>query len=140
MVDNETCLSLKQIKNEINKLNNQLGTYLRLKELEFEKATGTTSRMKEVLVSRTDFVFDKFTHYIIKNENYDDKISSIQQSILAYEELLFKEIERLKKYDDLPLIVFLKEEEEWTWRKIDKALSYAEDTSRTKYKRYKKCI
>jgi hypothetical protein len=137
MIENECCLSLKQIKNELIKLNNQLGNYLKLKEINFEKATGTTYKFKEIITSKTDFIFDKFTHYLIKNEDYDNKIDSLQQSILSYEQLLFKEVDRMKKYDDLPLIVYLREEEDWSWKKIDKTLNYAEDYSKVKYSRYK---
>lgn len=138
MVGNEIqTMSLKDIKNEITKLNNQLLTYLNLKQISFETATGTTSRMRDILVSKTDFVFDKFTHYLIKDEKYDNKIYSLQQSIAEYEKLLFREMERYRKYDDLSLIIYLREEESWSWRKIDKVLNYSDDVSRVKYSRYK---
>lgn len=138
MVGNEIpTMSLKDIKNEITKLNNQLLTYLNLKQISFETVTGTTSRMKDILVSKTDFVFDKFTHYLIKDEKYDNKIYSLQQSIAEYEKLLFREMERYRKYDDLSLIIYLRDEENWSWKKIDRILNYSDDVSRVKYSRYK---
>lgn len=138
MVGNEIqTMSLKNIKNEITKLNNQLLTYLNLKQISFETVTGTTSRMRDILVSKTDFVFDKFTHYLIKDEKYDDKIYSLQQSIAEYEKLLFREMERYRKYDDLSLIIYLRDEENWSWKKIDRILNYSDDVSRVKYSRYK---
>jgi hypothetical protein len=138
MVGNEIqTMSLKDIKNEITKLNNQLLTYLNLKQISFETVTGTTSRMKDILVSKTDFVFDKFTHYLIKDEKYDNKIYSLQQSIAEYEKLLFREMERYRKYDDLSLIIYLRDEEKWSWKKIDRILNYSDDVSRVKYSRYK---
>jgi hypothetical protein len=138
MVGNEIqTMSLKDIKNEITKLNNQLLTYLNLKQISFETVTGTTSRMRDILVSKTDFVFDKFTHYLIKDEKYDNKIYSLQQSIAEYEKLLFREMERYRKYDDLSLIIYLRDEENWSWKKIDRILNYSDDVSRVKYSRYK---
>lgn len=138
MVGNEIpTMSLKDIKNEITKLNNQLLTYLNLKQISFETVTGTNSRMRDILVSKTDFVFDKFTHYLIKDEKYDNKIYSLQQSIAEYEKLLFREMERYRKYDDLSLIIYLRDEENWSWKKIDRILNYSDDVSRVKYSRYK---
>jgi hypothetical protein len=136
MVDNETCLSLKQIKNEILKLNNQLENYLNLKKINFDKATGSTYRFKDV-ITQTSFVFDKYTQYLIKDEDYDSKIISLQQSILSYEDLLIKEMKRVRQYDDILLIIYLREDLGWSWKKIDSTLHYSEGYSRVRYCNYK---
>lgn len=130
-------MTLKEIKNELTKLNNQLENYFNQKKINFEKATGTTSSLKDVITSKTNFVFDKLTHYVIKDEVYDDKILEIQERISSLETLYFKEIERLKRYEDLTLIVFLKEEEKLKWREIDKMLNLGIDYARTKYRLYR---
>lgn len=129
-------LTIKDIKNELVKLNNKLENRLQLKKINFEKATGTNSALKDILTSKTNFVFDKLTHYVIKDDQYDEEIYYIQKEIASYEILFYKEIERLQKYDDLSLIIYLREEENWKWFKIDKLLNYSQDYSRLKYNRY----
>jgi hypothetical protein len=131
-------MGLSEIKNELIKLNNQLENKLTLKGINFEKATGTTLILKDVITSKTNFKFDKFTHYVIKDEKYDEEILYLQKEINAWEKLFFEEIERLIKYEELPLIIFLKEEEKWKWWEIDKVLHYAEGGARLKYYRSKK--
>ena len=75
---------------------------------------------------------------MIKDEECDDKIYALKDSILAYEKYLNNELNRMREYDDVSLIVYLKEEEQWSWREIDKFLNLGDDYSRTKYRRYKK--
>jgi len=131
-------MTLKQAKNEIIKLENELDLYLTKKKINFERTQPQASKIKDIVVSRGINIFDSFSSYVIKDEECDDKIYSLQESILAYKQYLNKELNRMRTYDDITLIVYLKEEENWSWREIDRYLNYAEDTSRTKYKRFKK--
>lgn len=131
-------LSIGETKNIIQNLQNKLELYLRKKQINFDKTQPKSSKIKDIVVSNSNTNFDCFTTYMIKDEECDDKIYKLQQEILAYQTYLNKEIMRMKKNDDLPLIVYLKEEEKMSWREIDKLLNHGEDYSRTKYKRYKK--
>ena len=131
-------LTLKQAKNELTKLENELDLYLTKKKINFEKTQPKASRIKDIVVSKSNTIFDSFSHYVIKDEECDDKIYSLQESIVAYQSYITKEINRMRKYDDIALIVYLKEEENWSWKDIDKELNCGADYARTKYKRFKK--
>ena len=130
-------LSLKELKSIIEELDNKLQLKLELKKINFEKTQPQSSKIKDVLVNKSNFVFDRFTHYVIKDEEYDTDILATHQSLLSYQECYLKEIERMRKYDDIALIVYLRDEEKLAWRTIDKILNFGEDYSRTKYRRYK---
>lgn len=130
-------LSLKELKSIIEELDNKLQLKLELKKINFEKTQPQSSKIKDVLVNKSNFVFDRFTHYVIKDEEYDTDILATHQSLLSYQECYLKEIERMRKYDDITLIVYLRDEEKLAWRTIDRILNFGEDYSRTKYRRYK---
>ena len=131
-------MTLKETFNIINKLKNDLDLELAKKKINFDKTQPKASKIQEVIVNKSNAIFDTFTAYMIKDEECDSKILSLQSQLLAHQTYLLKEIKRMKQYDDISLIIFLKEEEGWSWKEIDKELNYAADTSRTKYKRFKK--
>ena len=132
-------MDLKNLFNEIEKLENQLENQLRKKQINFERQLPKASKIKDIVVFGGNQIFDAFTSYMIKDEEYDNEIYSLQEKLLADQTLLIKEIQRMKKYDDtIPLIVYLREEKKWNWREIDKFLNYSDDVSRIKYFRYKK--
>ena len=130
-------MTLKEIKNHITKLQNNLNFYMKKKQINFEKTQPTSIKLKDLVVDEGFKNWDPFMSYMIKDEECDKEIYSIQKELLAYQELLVDEIIRMKKSDDIPLIVFLKEEEKMSWKQIDKYLNYGYDYSRTKYKRFK---
>lgn len=131
-------MTLKETFNIINKLKNDLDLELAKKKINFDKTQPKASKIQEVIVNKSNAIFDTFTAYMIKDEECDSKILSLQSQLLAHQTYLLKEIKRMKQYDDTSLIIFLKEEIGWSWKEIDKELNYAADTSRTKYKRFKK--
>lgn len=131
-------LTVRQAKNIIKELQNELDLYLTKKKINFERTQPKASKMKDAIISKTGEIFDSFTTYMIKDEECDDKIYALQESILAYETYLSKELNRMREYDEISLIVFLKEELNWTWKEIDETLHNSCDYSRTKYNRYKK--
>lgn len=131
-------MTLKETFNIINKLKNDLDLELAKKKINFDKTQPKASKIQEVIVNKSNAIFDTFTAYMIKDEECDSKILSLQSQLLAHQTYLLKEIKRMKQYDDISLIIFLKEEIGWSWKEIDKELNYAADTSRTKYKRFKK--
>ncbi len=130
-------MTLKEIKNHITKLQNNLNFYMKKKQINFEKTQPSSIKLKDLVVDGGFKNWDPFISYMIKDEECDKEIYSIQKELLAYQELLVDEIIRMKKSDDIPLIVFLKEEEKMSWKQIDKYLNYGYDYSRTKYKRFK---
>lgn len=136
MIETQKDLSLKEIKNQIWELKNKLDFYLTQKKINFTKTQAGAIQYKDV-ISSSNSIFDKYTHYVIKDEEYDNTIYSLQESLASYEQLLVKEMKRMSKYDEVGLICYLREEEHKSWKQIDKLLHRGEDYSRTKYKRYK---
>ncbi len=131
-------MSLKEIKNEIYKYQNQLQHWCEKKRINFEYTQPKGMRYKDIQVQSSIKEFDPFGTYMIKDEECDKKIYEYQAKISSYQTLLANEILRMKKYDDMELIVYYKEEMNYSWIKIDQLLHYAPDTSRKKYERYKK--
>ena len=130
-------MNLKKTKNNIVRLQNNLEYYLTKKKINFEKTQPSSAKIKEVVVFSNFNVFDAFSSYMIKDEEIDDYIYSTLEELLNEQTLFVKEMNRMRKYDQLPLIVYLREEAGWSWRKIDKFLCVSEDVSRVRYARYK---
>jgi rubrerythrin len=62
----------------------------------------------------------------------------LQKELLSYEKYYFDEIARMLKYEDITLIIYLREEEKLSWKQIDSILNNGTDYSRKKYEAYKK--
>lgn len=131
-------LSLREANNEIIKLENKIDLYLTKKKINYIKTQPGAIRYKDVITSKTNNVFDKFTHYVIKDEELDETLFALTESLLAYQQFVVKEMKRMSQYDEISLICYLKEEENLPWKEIDKLLVYGEGYSRVKYNRYKK--
>lgn len=134
----EKHLTIREAKNEIKKAENELDLYLTKKKINFNKTQPGAITLKDIMVDSSKNVFDKFTHYVIKDEEVDSKIYGLQETINAYQKYIIEEMKRMSECDEIGLICYLKEEEHKSWKEIDKYLHRGEDYSRTKYKRYKK--
>lgn len=130
-------MTLKEIKNQILKKKNKLEFKLKQKQINYNKTQNITSKIKEIVVFNGFKQFDAFTSYMIKDEDLDNEIYSLQEEILNLQLLLIKEIKRMKEYDQLPLIIYLREEEDWSWKDIDKFFVVSDDVSRVRYSRFK---
>lgn len=133
----EKHLTIREAKNEIAKLENELDVYLTKKKINFLKTQPGAMNYKSIISDQSHNIFDKFLHYQIRDEEYDTKIYSLQESIISYQQYVIKEMQRMSQYDEVGLICYLREEENYSWKEIDKELHRGEDYSRTKYKRYK---
>jgi len=130
-------LTIKEAKNELQKDINELDLYLTKKKINYQKTQPKGVNYDKVVVSGIPIAFDKFTHYVIRDEEYDDKIYSLEQSIYSWQEYIRSELERMSKYDEIGLIVYMREELEWNWNKIDKICHKSFGSSKVKYSRYK---
>lgn len=137
-IENYNYLSLRQIKNEIIKLQNQLDLWCNKKKINFQRTQPQSFKYDKVKVDTTHVNNDPLTLYMIKDEECDIKIMALYESLLSYQQLYRKEVERMIKFDEIPLICHLKEEQGWSWNMIDKLLCYSAGTSKVKYSRYKK--
>lgn len=134
----EKKLTIREAKNELLRLENQLDVYLTQKKINFLKTQPGAIQYKDIMVDSSVNIFDKFLHYQIRDEEMDLTIYSLQESILSYQQFIVKEMKRMSKYDEVGLICYLREEENKSWYQIDQILHRASDYSRVKYQRYKK--
>lgn len=137
-MDEMVSMSLRQIKNEIIKLQNQLDHWCTKKKINFSKTQPQSFQYDKIKVDTSHVNNDPLTLYMIKDEECDTRIMALYESLLSYQELYRREVERMLQYDEIPLICYLKEEQKWNWKMIDKIMHYAEGYSKTKYMRYKK--
>lgn len=133
----EKKLTIREAKNEIKSLENELDVYLTKKNLNLLKTQPKAMQIKDIVVDSSHTNFDSFLNYVSKDEEYDVKIYGLLASIYSYKSYIAKEIQRLCKYDEIGYIRYLREDEKKSWREIDKILHRGEDYSRTKYKRFK---
>lgn len=139
----EKHLTIKEARNEIEKLENELDVYLTKKKINYIKTQPGSSKFKDVITSKTNAIFDKFSHYIIKDEELDTKIYSLQESILSYQEYILKEMQRISNIEPYKLKVYeLREDMEFMrkynrkryWIEIAETLNYSEKQVRRIYK------
>lgn len=74
-------LTIKEAKNELQKDMNELELYLTKKKINYQKTQPKGTNYDKIVVSGIPITFDKFTHYVIKDDQYDSKIYSLQASI-----------------------------------------------------------
>lgn len=125
MIDANKFLTIRQAKNEIKKLENNLDLYLTKKKINFEKTQPASNEIKSVVTSKGNVLFDKFTHYVIKDEELDSTIYSIQESILAYQQFIVKEMKRISEAKGSELITYLRDEENLSWNEIKDIVHYS---------------
>lgn len=85
-------LTIREVKKILRDLYDDLETQLKLKQINYEKTQPKATSMDKILVDTSHSSFDRFAHYVIKDEEYDLKIVAINESINSYNELLTKRI------------------------------------------------
>ena len=133
----EQHLTIREAKNEIKRLENELNVYMTKKNINLLKVQPKAMQIKELVVDSSHTNFDSFLNYIQKDEEYDTKIYGLLASIYSYKSYIANEIKRMAEYDEISYIVYLREEEKKSWREIDKTLHHGENYSKVKYSRYK---
>lgn len=126
-------MTIREAKNDLERINNELELYLEKKQINFEKTQPQASKFKDVILS-TGFVNDKFLHYVIKDENLDSKIIALQKEKNAIENFIIKEMERILKNKGNEYIVYLRDELKLSWNKI---VRYSNYSLRQCYRLYK---
>ena len=138
MIESKKHLTIREAKNEILSLENELDVYATKKKINYLKTQPGATKIKEIVVDSSHTNLDSFLNYTIRDEEYDEKIYSLVAAIYAYKRYIANEIKRMAKYDEIAYISYLKNEEKKTWKEIDKILHRGEGYSKLKYIRYKK--
>ena len=92
MIEIQKTLTIREVNKIIRDLNDELELYLTKKEINFNKTQPMSIKIKEMLVDQTFNYHDKFAHYMIKDEDLDNKIVALLSSINAYEKLKINRI------------------------------------------------
>lgn len=106
-------LTIEGAKREIDKLNNELELYLEKKKINFERTQPSSPVLRDVIPGKSDSmaIFDKFTHYVIKDEECDNKIYQLLETINAYEKYIINEEKRLSEIEPIKLKIYLLKED-----------------------------
>lgn len=120
-------LTINKAKIIREQLMNELELYLEQKEINFIKTQPKSPIMKDVIEGKSDGfkISDKFTHYIIKDEKFDEKIFTLQKEINALEKYIINEMERINKAGGHYLIKYYRDVERFSWEKISRLTHYS---------------
>ena len=120
-------LTIEGAKREIDKLNNELELYLEKKKINFEKTKPSSPVLRDIIPGKSDSiaVFDKFTHYVIKDEECDNKIYQLLETINAYEKYIINEEKRLSETEPIKLKIYLLKQKRKKFEEIGEAIGYS---------------
>lgn len=127
-------LTIKEIKHQIKELEDDLDLYLTLKKINFEKTQPKAVNYKEVMVNNNSH-FDKFSHYMIKDEDYDETIYSKTEALNAWEKRLIEKIKSVSTSNDKAFITYLREEEEMSWLEIEATTNFSKRQAQRIYQK-----
>ena len=132
-------LTIEGARIERDKLIKELELYLELKEANFIKTQPTSPVMRDIIEGKSDGfkISDKFTHYVVKDAEYDEKIFALQKSINAYEKFIIEEMERINKLGGNYLIKYYRDVEKFSWNKISRLTNYSLRQCHRLYKKWK---
>lgn len=132
-------MEIKDAKNRINQIENELSYLTEKKIINFEKTQPSSPKLKDIVEGKTNskVVNDKYTHFIIKDTDLDNEIMALEKEKNSLDRFILNEIERLKKYDEIMLIEYYREQG-FSWKQIDRLLFKANGYSRIKLYRAKK--
>lgn len=91
----EKKLTIREVKKILRDLNDNLDTILTNKKINYQRTQPQSIAIKDVIVDQSHSSFDKFAHYVIKDEDLDIQIISLLQSINSYESLIIKRIKSI---------------------------------------------
>ena len=131
-------MTITEAKNRINQIENELSYLKEKKVINFEKTQPSSPKLKDIVEGKSNskVVNDKYTHFIIKNDDLDNEIIALEKEKNSLDRFILNEIERLKKYDEIMLIEYYREQG-LSWKQIDRLLYKASGYSRLKLYRAK---
>ena len=110
-----------------DQLTKELELYLEQKEINFIKTQPSSPIMKDIIEGKSDSfrISDKYTHYIIKDEQLDIKIFALEKEINALEKYIINQMEIINKAGGDYLIKYYRDIEKLSWNKISKKTHYS---------------
>lgn len=133
-------MTLKEVNNIIQEIDNKIEYYLQLKELALDKILPAAIDTTKVMVDGGKRA-DRYANYYLSVEKYDNELEKLYKEKRINEEYLDNELRRLDKYDEIArLIVYYKEEtfEKLSWWQISQRVHYSESQCRRIYRRIKR--
>lgn len=120
-------IDIKGAKIRRQQLINELELYLEQKEINFIKSQPKSPIMRDIIEGKsTGFsISDKLTHYLIKDEQLDTKIFTLQKEINALEKYIIKEMERINQAGGNYLVKYYRDVEHYSWNKIARLTNYS---------------
>lgn len=120
-------LTINKAKIMREQLINELDLYLEKKEINFIKTQPGSPIMRDIIEGKSDSfkVSDKYTHYLIKDTELDEKIFALSKEINALERYIIKEMERINKAGGNYLIKYYRDVEKLSWNKISRLTNYS---------------
>ena len=120
-------LTINKAKIIREQLMNELELYLEQKEINFIKTQPGSPTMRDIIEGKSDGfkISDKLTHYLVKDEQLDEKIFALQKSINSYEKYIINEMERINRAGGYYLIKYYRDVEKFSWNKISRLTNYS---------------
>lgn len=118
-------MTIREARNEVEKLSNELELYLDKKKINFNKTQPGSIKYQDI-VAHSNILIDKFTHYVIKDVELDSKINNILEEINSLEKYIIEEMKRISKSpDSTEQIKFYRDELKMSWEEIAKRVHYS---------------
>ena len=118
-------MNIREARNEVARLSNELELYLDKKKINFNKTQPGSIKYQDI-VSHSNILIDKFTHYVIRDVELDSKINSILEEINSLEKYIIEEMKRISNSPDMTeQIKFYRDELKMSWEEIAKRVHYS---------------
>lgn len=144
--DKNKHLTIREVKKILRDLNDELDTELTNKKINFRKTQPTASQIKDIVVDTSHTSFDRFAHYVIKDEIYDTKIISLLESINSYEAFVIKRIKSISLANQKEAeVIILREDEKYAaehngkprpWQLIGEITGFSDRQAHRIYDKY----
>lgn len=130
-------ININEAKTKRDQLINELELYLEQKEANFIRTQPKSPIMKDIIEGKSDGfrISDKFTHFIIKDEKFDEIIFALQKEINALEKYIINEMERINKAGADYLVRYYRDVEHYSWEKVSQLTHYSVRQCHNLYKR-----
>ena len=125
MVELQKELSIKEIKYNIKDLEAKLNFYLTKKAINFNKTQPSAIIYKDI-VTNSGMIFDKFSHYVIKDNEFDAKIYELTENILAYQTLLISKLKAISELDEAEVKIIVDQINGLTYQELAEKWNYSE--------------